>query len=157
YRRRPAPEHLTSFYLHVAAGGALGSVLVGIVAPLVLPGEYDLAIGLLLTAALGLVDAWAGSRVMRVVWAALVAVGIALVTSQVGGESGAIVRVRNFYGTVRVTQAYDAQHAEVRSLYHGVIVHGRQIFRADARRVTPRRSRPCSSNSPATPACRRLA
>ncbi|PYP81051.1 MAG: hypothetical protein DMD35_03185 [Gemmatimonadetes bacterium] len=135
YRRRPAPEHLTSFYLHVAAGGALGSVLVGIVAPLVLPGEYDLAIGLLLTAALGLVVAWAGSRVMRVVWAALVAVGIALVTSQVGGESGAIVRVRNFYGTVRVTQAYDAQHAEVRSLYHGVIVHGRQIFRSELRRV----------------------
>ena len=38
YHRRPEPRHLTSFYFHVAAGGALGAVLVGIVAPLASPG-----------------------------------------------------------------------------------------------------------------------
>jgi spermidine synthase len=135
YQRRPAPQHLTSFYLHVAAGGALGAVLVGIVAPLVLPGNYDFAIGLFLTAVLGFVVARSEGRVMRDVWAALVAIGIALVVTQVYGDRGAIARVRNFYGTVRVTHVHEPEKADVRSLYHGVIVHGRQVFRADLRRV----------------------
>jgi hypothetical protein len=135
YHRRPAPRHLTSFYLHVAAGGALGAVLVGIVAPLVSPGNYDLAIGLVLTAVLGLVVAWSGGRVMRGVWSALLAAGIVLITTQVRSDRSAIVRVRNFYGTVRVTHVHEPQKADVRSLYHGVIVHGRQVFRVDLRRV----------------------
>ena len=135
YHRRPAPRHLTSFYFHVAAGGALGAVLVGIVAPLVLPGNYDFAIGLLLTAVLGLVVAWPGGRVMRGVWSALLAAGIALIATQVHSDRGAIVRVRNFYGTVRVMHAHEPEKADVRSLYHGVIVHGRQVFRVDLRRV----------------------
>jgi predicted membrane-bound spermidine synthase len=135
HHRRPTPDHLTSFYLHVAAGGALGAVLVGIVAPLVSPGNYDLAIGLLLTAALGLVVSWRGSRVMRVVWSALIAGGIALLSSQMDSDRDAIVRVRNFYGTVRVTQAHVPGRPDVRSLYHGVIVHGSQVFRRDLRGV----------------------
>ena len=135
YHRRPAARHLTSFYFHVAAGGALGAVLVGIVAPLVSPGNYDFAIGLLLTSVLGFVVAWPGGRVRRGVWAVLVAAGIALVASQVDRDRGAIARVRNFYGTVRVTHAHEPPKAAVRSLYHGVIVHGRQVFHTDWHRV----------------------
>src|SRR5688500_9554656 len=135
YHRRPEPQLLTSFYFHVAAGGALGAVLVSIVAPLVSPGNYDLAIGLTITAVLGLVVAWPGRRVMRGVWAVLVAFGIALVVSQVDRDRGAIVRVRNFYGTVRVTHAHEPPKAAVRSLYHGVIVHGRQVMHPDWRRL----------------------
>jgi spermidine synthase len=135
YDRRPEPRHLTSFYFHVAAGGALGAVLVGIVAPLVLPGNYDFAIGLFLTAVLGLVVLWGGGRVMRGVWSALLATGIALIATQVRSDGGAIARVRNFYGTVRVTHVHEPAKADVRSLYHGVIVHGRQVFRIDLRRV----------------------
>lgn len=43
---KPAPRHLTRFYLAVAAGGAAGGLLVGVVAPLVFPAlwEYPLAI-----------------------------------------------------------------------------------------------------------------
>jgi hypothetical protein len=43
---RPATERLTSFYLYVAAGGALGGVFNALVAPLVFPTliEYPLAI-----------------------------------------------------------------------------------------------------------------
>jgi hypothetical protein len=135
YHRRPAPSHLTSFYFHVAAGGALGSVLVGIVAPLVSPGNYDFAIGLFLTAALGLVVAWPAGRVMRGVWSVLLAAGVALIAFQVRADRGAIERVRNFYGTVRVTHAHEPSKADVRSLYHGAIVHGRQVYRVDLRRV----------------------
>ena len=135
YHRRPAPQHLTSFYLHVAAGGALGAVLVGIVAPVVSPGNYDLAIGLLLTAALGLIVAWSGGGAMRGAWGTLLAGGILLVASQVYADRDAIARVRNFYGTVRVTHVHEEGKADVRSLYHGIIVHGRQVFRTDLRRV----------------------
>ena len=135
HHRRPAPQHLTSFYFHVAAGGALGAVLVAIVAPSVLPGNYDFAIGLLLTALLGLVVAWPEGRVMRGVWSGLVVAGIALVATQVRGDRGAIARDRNFYGTVRVTHAHAPPKAAVRSLHHGVILHGRQVLGSDWRRV----------------------
>lgn len=46
YRLRPAPEDLTAFYLLSAAGGALGGVLVGVVAPLVFRDYYELQLGL---------------------------------------------------------------------------------------------------------------
>ena len=41
----PAPSRLTAFYLTVSAGGALGGLLVAVVAPLVFNGYYELGIG----------------------------------------------------------------------------------------------------------------
>jgi len=49
-RRRPAPAYLTSFYLMVSAGGAIGGLLIGFAAPYLLNGLYDLPIVLSLTA-----------------------------------------------------------------------------------------------------------
>ncbi len=43
-RRRPEPEHLTSFYLMVAVGGAVGGLLIALAAPYLLNGLYDLPI-----------------------------------------------------------------------------------------------------------------
>ena len=48
YRLRPDPRHLTGFYLMIAAGGALGGVLVAVVAPLVFTDYYELHWGLFL-------------------------------------------------------------------------------------------------------------
>src|SRR5579863_8788165 len=48
-RRRPAPAHLTSFYLMVALGGAFGGLLIGFAAPYFLNGLYDLPIVVSLT------------------------------------------------------------------------------------------------------------
>lgn len=45
YRLRPAPQHLTSFYLHLSFGGALGGIFVGIVAPVVFNDYYELHLG----------------------------------------------------------------------------------------------------------------
>ena len=45
-RLKPAPRYLTRFYLMISLGGAVGSALVGIVAPLVLPAYFELAGGL---------------------------------------------------------------------------------------------------------------
>ncbi len=49
-RRRPAPRFLTSFYLMVSVGGAIGGLLVGFAAPYFLNGLYDLPIIVSLTA-----------------------------------------------------------------------------------------------------------
>jgi hypothetical protein len=50
HRLRPAPRHLTRFYLSIAAGGAVGSVLVAVAAPLLLSDYYELQLGLALLA-----------------------------------------------------------------------------------------------------------
>ena len=46
YRLRPDPRYLTTFYLLIAAGGALGGLLVAVVAPLVFQDYYELHCGL---------------------------------------------------------------------------------------------------------------
>ena len=43
-RRRPGPKYLTSFYLMVSVGGAIGGLLIGFAAPYFLNGLYDLPI-----------------------------------------------------------------------------------------------------------------
>jgi hypothetical protein len=48
YRLKPEPRHLTSFYLMIAAGGALGGLFVAVAAPLLFTGYYELHWGLLL-------------------------------------------------------------------------------------------------------------
>jgi SAM-dependent methyltransferase len=54
-RLKPHPRYLTHFYLMISAGGALGGLLVGFVAPHVFPALYELQIGLGLCAVLTLV------------------------------------------------------------------------------------------------------
>jgi hypothetical protein len=46
YRLKPDPRYLTGYYLMIAAGGALGGVLVAVVAPLVFTDYYELHWGL---------------------------------------------------------------------------------------------------------------
>ncbi len=48
-RRRPAPAYLTSFYLMVSVGGAIGGLLIGFAAPYFLNALYDLPIVVSLT------------------------------------------------------------------------------------------------------------
>ena len=52
YRLRPEPSRLTAFYLLIAAGGALGGLLVAVVAPAIFTGYYQLHFGLLFCALL---------------------------------------------------------------------------------------------------------
>ncbi len=48
YRMRPDPLRLTSFYLMVSIGGALGGIVINFVAPLVFKGLWELPLGLAL-------------------------------------------------------------------------------------------------------------
>ena len=80
YRKRPAPDRLTGFYLAMSAGGALGGVFAALVAPVVFDWTYEYP--LLILAAGALVpqvyliaqfrDLWAGGGWAK--WAALAAI-----------------------------------------------------------------------------------
>lgn len=45
-RLKPSPRHLTGYFLTIAAGGAAGGIFVGILAPGMFPGFWELQIGL---------------------------------------------------------------------------------------------------------------
>ena len=133
YRRRPHQGHLTAFYSYVAIGGALGAIMVGVVAPYLLDGNYELAFGLTLAAALGVIAAWDFGVLPRII-ALSVTVGVAsLISTQITNDRvDNIRRTRNFYGTLSVNQIRNAAFtATSRTLYNGTISHGRQVFRVD--------------------------
>ena len=131
YRRRPEPQRLTMFYICVATGGALGAILVGVAAPTLLSGNYEFALGLSVAAALGLIVTWSLGWPARGVCVAALGLLVTLVVQQVRGDRS-LYRIRNFYGTLRVTQDSDESFlAHVRTLSNGGINHGQQVFRTD--------------------------
>jgi len=45
FRLRPPPRHLTAYYLHIAAGGALGGLFAALVAPAIFPDYWEFQLG----------------------------------------------------------------------------------------------------------------
>jgi SAM-dependent methyltransferase len=131
-RLKPDPAHLTRFYLMMSLGGALGAVLVAVVAPLVLRGYFELGIALVLLGALFAL------RVRGVAkWGVLAVLGATIVLVVRGGHdytSGIRVMERDFYGVVRT--ADHLSPVPYRSMYHGAIMHGGQLL-GDSFRNTP--------------------
>lgn len=67
-RLRPAPRHLTSYYLMIAGGGALGGLLVSIVAPLLFNSYLEWKIGIVVAYVLAMLVAlitWSSQRAER--------------------------------------------------------------------------------------------
>lgn len=130
YRLRPAAGSATGFYLVLSLGSAMGALFVGVVAPNCFRANYELAIGLVLTAVLALAVMWNFGIMARLFWSALavvlVWVGIAEARAW---QHDAMVQLRSFYGTLRVTETHWPPLAETtRTLYHGTIQHGVQLF-----------------------------
>jgi spermidine synthase len=138
YRRRPAPRYTTQYYLLIAAGGALGSMFVGVCAPYIFLGSYEMAWSLVYTAALAAAILWKDHWSWRLFWPAMAAGMIVVVVMQVRayGEN-TIVQVRSFYGTMRVLQESDAEAGMYRTLVHGTIQHGTQYFGSEDDRTSP--------------------
>ena len=124
---KPGPRYLTRFYLMVSVGGAVGALLVGIGAPKLLSGYYELGITLTACAVLlyyrTLSSRWwiAGASLAVVVGTATFTV--VNITDYL---SNARVKMRNFYGVVR-TRDY-AKPVPFRVMYHGSINHGGQLL-----------------------------
>jgi spermidine synthase len=128
YRLRPPAPELTAFYLAISAGGALGGLLVAVLAPLVFNAYYELGIGLV---ALALLAAMRFNRLNRLAYAASLAVLLGVTGCAVyeGLHYHDDVRLstRSFYGVLRVKE-YGAPGDEnhLRRLVHGGIMHGEQ-------------------------------
>ncbi len=141
-RLKPDPRYLTLFYLMVSIGGAIGGVFVGVLAPRVFSGYYELPLALVGCAALVLVvlrrDVVPGARWSLPAWFVAAACVLSL-TGYVGYHLKASLReyrisVRNFYGGLRVSDSGEGRSA-VRILTHGTINHGEQFLDADRRRT----------------------
>ena len=141
YRVRPAPQHLTRYYLVIALGGWAGGAVVALLAPVAFEGlwEYPLAlIALALTMAIGRRDelsTWVRTapRMALVVSAGLVLVIVVKVAyaSSEDDASQTLDKRRSFYGLYRVTRTPRAPvdgrpGGAVRDLVSGNTRHGRQ-------------------------------
>ena len=137
YRLRPAPRHLTAFYLTVSAGGALGGLLVAVVAPLAFNGYYELGLGMIAVAFLAALRCASLHRVARYAsLAVLMAVSGAAIYDGMRFAQDVRLASRNFYGVLRVKE-YGApgEAGHLRRLMHGVIMHGEQYLEADRSRL----------------------
>ena len=128
-KRKPAPQYLTSFYLMLSLGGALGGLLVGVAAPRLLPGYFELPLALIACAMLMLsvIDYRKWRITTFAGWAVAVAVlyGAAMFISSYAESTRAMVR--NFYGGLRVTEYDIGTEDEARTMVHGTVIHGKQF------------------------------
>ena len=144
-RLKPDPKYLTHFYLMMSAGGALGGLLVGLLAPHFLNALYEMPLSLVVCAALVVyvlrqdielkwIRQWPGVVVTGVLTLALAGFVGWQIRQMV---SGSRVLVRNFYGGLKVRDSGDkGSLEETRTLTHGTINHGEEYLHI-ARRDWP--------------------
>ena len=129
YLLRPPAHSLTTFYLMVSIGGALGGVFVSLIAPVIFNGYWEFFVGLAMTFAILLTVLRSNTTIARARFVftvfALVTVMLAILSTYFSGASFA---KRNFYGVIRVRELTPdgaTQRAYVMS--HGITVHGLQF------------------------------
>jgi hypothetical protein len=138
FRLKPHPRFLTSYYLMISAGGALGGLFVAVVAPNIFTSyfEYHWALyGCWFLLLLISVHDAGGRPVKR--WRVAGAVSVALATLWVTWilivdtrreVEKAVVRQRNFYGVLSVYEYNpESPDSHYLTLQHGRITHGFQF------------------------------
>ena len=130
YARRPVTAGMTRFYLVVATGGAAGTLLVGVIFPLVLRANYDLACTLVVVSLIALAATWQDGWGLRMIWMAGTAAAIVVLSTQVHQyDDDAVALMRNFYGTLRVRESNLPPQSDTdRQLLNGTIEHGAEWF-----------------------------
>ena len=130
YARRPETGAMTRFYLVVSAGSATGTLLVGVVAPLVLRANYDLACTLVVVALICLTAIWQDGWGLRLIWIVGVVAAVVVLSSEIRQyDDDAVAQMRNFYGTLRVRESHLPPQSDTdRQLLNGTIEHGAEWF-----------------------------
>ncbi len=151
YRLRPPAEHLTTYYLMVSIGGAIGGIFVSLVAPIIFNGYWEFFVGLAMTIAILLSlrgeqrptkqspshderaasvyhspnDITARARFIFVTFTL-----VTIMLSVIGTFfSGALFVKRNFYGVIRVRADMVGKPPQQAYLMaHGITVHGLQFI-----------------------------
>lgn len=131
-RKRPPAEHLTAFYLAVSVGGALGGLLVAVIAPRVLKDFFELPIvsaALVLAIAFTVLNDEPGRRA-RVFLPVAVLLVILFGWSINSRGSDVLETRRDFFGVLRVEK--DPRGLV---LMHGRVLHGAQLADSQKRRL----------------------
>lgn len=148
-KRRPSSERLTEFYLSVAAGGALGGLIVAVACPNIFSSYSEFKIGTVFSGIVALIVLWKDgtkhwfhdlSKSIRLTVIGMLGV---LAIVMIGAQSlsmdhfQSFVQLRNFYGVLAVRE-WDpaATNQRGKMLYHGAILHGFQ-FTAPGKSKTP--------------------
>lgn len=134
--RKPHPRHLTRFYLSVSLGGAIGGLLVGLGAPLLLDAYWEIPMAL--TALAGLV-AWLSPQGWQRAVGAVAAIACVCfgLDYAVHLHRDTVELSRSAYGTLRVKASGEPQDPKAQMrLLHGVILHGQQ-YRVPEKRGLP--------------------
>ena len=132
YERRPKGDDAPFFYVWVSLGGALGTLVVAFIAPVVFVDITEYIYGASALALLAILEFPAmtyirdeyqrQARVMKgVLVIAVVVVASGLVREPL--EEGVAYQSRNFYGIAQVIEG-----EEMRYLYHGTTLHGTQLI-----------------------------
>ncbi len=131
--RRPEEGLLTWFYLAVAGGGALGTLLVALVAPRMFTSYLEFPLFLML-AGLTTVALWWREKLMKLTALIPLALGALVPVAYLdSSNTGPIVaEMRNFYGVVRVTEQSDSRGMKL-VMTHGQTLHGTEYIPEKAR------------------------
>ncbi len=124
---KPPKDQLAAFYLMIAAGGAAGAVFIGLIAPRIFSGVYELAVSMLFVCLLAVWMKQAWSE--RLLWSAMALTMAAVFAAQaVAYHRDARIVTRDFYGSLRVVESNG-----IRRLYHGTVEHGSQFIESSRR------------------------
>ena len=121
--RKPAAHSLTSYYLMMSLGGALGAVTVALGAPILLNGNYEMHVALAACALFTLLFHYRRHWSTDLAWTA---VAVATVTCCWGSvrnmQNSAMLSTRDFYGALRIVE-----EPATRIMVHGTVSHGTQF------------------------------
>ncbi len=143
-RLKPAPSHLTAFYLSIAAGGALGGATAALIVPSLFQGYWEYHLGLVLTALLIMIviflDPGSPLHRGRRLWAwmgmylGFVSLAAALYLNVEEAKRDSVAQIRNFFGVLRVrAEEIGNPDKARRTLMHGRIEHGFQFLSREKR------------------------
>lgn len=143
-QRKPAARYLTSFFLMLSVGGALGGLFTGVVAPYLFSMYFELPVGIAFCGLLALIvtveepgKTWMQS--MASISGIALLLGVVGLSAFLGRtvfdalKDYTLVQ-RNFYGTLRVRQGNVGDYDGYKSVLHGSINHGEQWTHPSRRR-----------------------
>ena len=148
-RLKPGTSHLTEYYLLMSAGGAIGGLLVSLVAPVIFTTFMEWSLALIIGFAFVTWVAYRGltknhpskpKLAFGVPFAIIGLVGIFFILSWEFSFSDTLVRIRNFYGTISVREREtdpedtNGKAEKFRSLYCSGTEHGRQFISEERKR-----------------------
>lgn len=139
-RMKPHPKFLTSFYLCISAGGALGGMFVSLLAPRIFAGYFEFQLSIVMSLILPLLVFWRDASCPMYrgrapwLWAGSIAVLASLAIS-LTSHLRQITRdrtyaVRNFFGVLKIEALVDAV-----KMKHGGVLHGMQFTAPEKRRT----------------------